>query len=297
MLTAATNMLLRRTVRRWFDSEPDLPTVRRKLDALIARTDALSAQYSVTQPGQADGAALHLIAPKQALPAGAPLTLYFHGGGYMVGGLASHAAFCARLARATGGSVLFADYRLAPEHRFPAAFDDGVAAYAAAAARAGGKLFVAGDSAGGGLALAVAQAARAASGREPDGLILFSPWADLTLSGASMAANAATDVMLSTKILMRMRAAYLGAHDPADKRASPLFDPNAHLPPVLLIYSATEVLRDDSTRLAAQLGGAGTRVVNVPFRGMPHVFPLFRILPSAGRALRAVADFAAAPAG
>ncbi len=293
MLTAFTNMLLRRTVRRWFDSEPDPKIVRRKLDQLIGRTDAMPSRYSATPAGQAEGAALHLIAPKRPLPPSAPLTLYFHGGGYVVGSLASHGAFCARLANRTGGTVLFADYRLAPEHRYPAAFEDGVAAYKAALAQATGKLYIAGDSAGGGLAIAVAQAARAEALREPDGLILFSPWTDLTLSAPSMVSNAATDVMLSTKILIRMRSAYLNAHDTADRHASPLFNPNAHLPPVLLIYSLAEVLRDDSTRLAAQLRAAGTTVVEAAFRGMPHVFPLFRVLPASRRALREVAGFTA----
>ena len=286
-------MLLRRTVRRWFDLEPDVAIVRRKLDAFIGRIDALPGGYSAAPVGQAGGATLYAIAAERGVAPDAPLTLYFHGGGYIVGSLASHAAFCARLARQTGGTVLFADYRLAPEHRFPMAFEDGVAALQEASLRARGRLFVAGDSAGGGLALAVAQAAVTLGIRQPDGLILISPWADLTLSGQSMVANAASDAMLSTKILIRMRAAYLDDNDPADRRASPLFDPNIRLPPVLLIYSTSEVLRDDSTRLAAQLRRGGTEVVEMPFHGMPHVFPLFRILPAAGRALKEVGKFVA----
>lgn len=293
MLTAVTNMLLRRTVRRWFDLEPDVATVRRKLDAFIGRIDALPGGYHATPAGQAGGAMLHAIGRERGAAPGAPLILYFHGGGYIVGSLASYAPFCARLARQTGGTVLFADYRLGPEHRFPAAFEDGVAALQEASSRTQGRLFIAGDSAGGGLALAVAQAAVAQGLRQPDGLILISPWADLTLSGPSMVKNAAADAMLSSKILIRMRAAYLDDKDPADRRASPLFDPNTHLPPVLLIYSLTEVLRDDATRLATQLRRGGTEVTEVPFRGMPHVFPLFRILPAARRALREIAKFVA----
>jgi epsilon-lactone hydrolase len=293
VLTAVTNMLLRRTVRRWFDLEPDVATVRRKLDAFIGSIDRLPHGYSVVPIGQAGGATLYLIAPERSAPADAPLTLYFHGGGYIVGSVASHAAFCARLARQTGGTVLFADYRLAPEHRFPAAFEDGVAALQEAVVRGRGRLFIAGDSAGGGLALAIAQAALAQGMRQPDGLILISPWVDLTLSGPSMVENAANDAMLSTKILIRMRSAYLDSQNPADRRASPLFDPNIRLPPVLLIYSLAEVLRDDATRLAAQLRRGGTHVVEVPFKAMPHVFPLFRILPAAGRALREIGKFVA----
>jgi epsilon-lactone hydrolase len=141
------------------------------------------------------------------------------------------------------------------------------------------------------LALAVAQAAVVQGIRQPDALILISPWTDLTLSGPSMVTNAAADAMLSTKILIRMRGAYMELQDPADRRASPLFDPNARLPPVLLIYSESEVLRDDSTRLAAQLRARGTRVVAAAFKGAPHVFPLFRILPSAGKAMKEIGAF------
>lgn len=292
MLTTATNMLLRRTVRRWFESEPDVVVVRRKLAGFIGMTDP--PPRAVSPAGQAGGGTMLLYEPPGGAGSRAPLTLYFHGGGYMVGNAMTHGALCARLARLSGGYVLFVDYRLAPEHRFPAAFEDGVAAFEAAAGRAQGKLFVAGDSAGGGLALAVAQAAVAQGLRQPDGLMLLSPWTDLTLSGESMGSNGSHDAMLSMKILVRMRTAYLNGQDPADRRASPLFDPNPHLPPVLLIYSGSEVLRDDATRLAAQLRAGGTVVREVCVAGAPHVFPLFRMLPSARKAMGEIAKFVGA---
>jgi acetyl esterase/lipase len=97
--------------------------------------------------------------------------------------------------------------------------------------------------------------------------------------------------MLSMKILTRMRGLYMGTHEPADRRASPLFDPNARLPPTLLIYSDSEVLRDDSKRLEENLSRGGTVVRAVAFRGKPHVFPLFRIVPGAGRALKVIRGF------
>jgi acetyl esterase/lipase len=294
VLTAITQLLLRRTVRKWFDSEPDVKVIRRKLDRFVGSTDGMARGWHAVPDGAAGGGQLHLIV-REGLPADAPLILYFHGGGYIVGGLASHGAFCSRLGQAVGGRVLFADYRLAPEHHFPAALEDGIAALRHAGATASGRLFIAGDSAGGGLALAVAQAAVAQQGAEgvrvPDGLILISPWTDLTLSGASMVENAATDAMLSMKILTRMRAAYLGPQEPADRRASPLFDPNTHLPPTLLIYSDSEVLRDDSTRLAENLRLGGTAVTERAYRGKPHVFPLFWSVPGAGRAVRDIEEF------
>src|ERR1700733_15166922 len=291
MLTALTNMVLRRTVRRWFEHDTDVQETRRKLDRFVGSTDAPPGGWGATDAGMAGGAALHLIGPRDAPAENAPLVLYFHGGGYIVGSLTGYLAFCARLAREVSGRVLFAEYRLAPEHPFPAAFEDGVAALQHAAGLAKGKLYIAGDSAGGGLALAVTQAAIAQGTRVPDGLMLICPWADLTLSGRSMTENAATDSMLSMKILIRMRGLYLNGEDPADRRASPLFDQNVHLPPVLLVYSTTEVLSSDSIRLALKLRGGGTQVTEVAVEGKPHVFPLFKIVPGAGKAVKAMGEF------
>jgi monoterpene epsilon-lactone hydrolase len=300
MLTRLTHFILRRTVKRWFDSDTDVRETRRKLDAFIGRTDRLRRGWVVTAQGAATGAAqeaagpqqagsgLHMIAPKQGVAEDAPLIVYLHGGGYMVGGLASHAAFCSRLGHALGGRVLFVDYRLAPEHPFPAAFEDGVAAWQAAIGLAGGRLYIAGDSAGGGLALAVAQAALAGGLRAPDGLILLSPWTDLTLSGKSLSDNAATDSMLSRKILTKMRDLYLAGGEPGDRRDSPLFDANVKLPRTLVIYSQSEVLRDDSTRLAKKLRAGGTEVTAEVFEGVPHVFPLLTTVPAGKRALKKV---------
>ncbi len=291
MITTLTHILLRRTVRRWFEQEPSPAVIRTKLDGFIGGIDKMSGAYRATPVGAAGGAALHLIAPAKGVAEDAPLVLYFHGGGYIVGGLTSHGAFCARVARAAGGRVLFADYRLAPEHPFPAAFEDGLAAYRHAAEIAPGKLFIAGDSAGGGLALAVAHAAMAAELRAPNGIILMSPWTDLTLSGSSMISNAASDSMLSMKILTRMRGYYLGLTEPGDRRASPLFDPSNKLPPTLILYSESEVLEGDSTRLAQKLRGGGTLVTARGWNGKPHVFPLFKTLPAAGAALKEIAKF------
>jgi acetyl esterase/lipase len=296
VLTAITHALLRRTVRRWFESEPDYPTLRGKLNRFVGMLDAMPGGWQAAPVGTAAGATLYAIQPQANPPPDtAPLVLYFHGGGYIAGGLPTHGAFCARLAKSIGGRVLFAYYRLAPEHPFPAAVDDGIAALRHAGMLAKGPLFIAGDSAGGGLALAVTQYAIAHAAEEslrvPDGLVLLSPWTDLTLSGASMVSNGASDSMLSMKILARMRAAYLAAQEPADRRASPIFDPNTHLPPTMLVYSATEVLRDDATRLADNLRLGGTPVTESVYPGKPHVFPLFWAVPGAGAALREMADF------
>jgi acetyl esterase/lipase len=290
MLTAFTDFLLRRTVKRWFANDADVRNTRRKLARFIGLTDRLSSAWKITPAGPG----LFIIAPTDTHPGDAPLVVYMHGGGYIVGGLPSHAAFCARLGKALGARILFADYRLAPEHPFPAAFDDGLAAWRAATGMATGQLYLAGDSAGGGLALAVAQAAIAQGLRAPDKIILLSPWTDLTLTGESLAATAATDSMLSVPIVDKMRTLYLAGHDPADARASPLFDANTKLPPTLLIYSTTELIADDSRRLARQLRAGGTLLTEAPFDGLPHVFPILPAVPASRRALKQIAAFGAA---
>ena len=110
----------------------------------------------------------------------------------------------------------------------------------------------------------------------------------MTLSAPSLSENAASDSMLSVKILSKMRAFYLGDRDPADPRASPLFDARTHLPPTLVMYSQSEVLRDDSTRLIEKLRAGGTTVTTHAVDGMPHIFPLLSTLPAAGPALEVV---------
>jgi acetyl esterase/lipase len=292
MLTAITHALLRRTVKSWFANDTDVEDTRRKLDRFVAITDHMPRGSVATELGHVGSATLYTIAPP-GLPPQAPTILYLHGGGYIVGSLTSHGAFCARLAKAVGGRVIFVEYRLAPEHPFPAAFEDCLAAWRMIADFQAGPIVLAGDSAGGGLALAVAQACLAEALRFPDRLLLLSPWADMSLSGASMVANEAKDSMLSAEILARMRDNYIQTGDPSDIRASPLLGPLTALPPTLILCSKTEVLRDDSRRLAEAMRSAGTQVTLSEFAGQPHVFPLFRILPAAGRALAEVRGFVA----
>ncbi|HTZ69620.1 MAG TPA: alpha/beta hydrolase, partial [Acetobacteraceae bacterium] len=141
--------------------------------------------------------------------------------------------------------------------------------------------------------LAAVQAAIARGHRRPDGLILFSPWLDMTLSGRSMSENASSYAMLSVKILTRMRGLYLQGEDPTDRRASPLFDQCLELPPTMLVYSTAEILTADAARFAAKLRNTGTPLTELAAPGKPHVYPLFRMVPGAAAALRTVADFVA----
>lgn len=267
MLTAATNLLLRTTVRRWFERD-DVPAMRRKLDRMQGLLDAAPAGEAVgpglVRYGAGDG----------------PGVLYLHGGGYIVGGPASHGAFCARLSRAVGGPVVLVEYRLAPEAPYPAALEDAAAAWDAVAAD-GRRLWLAGDSAGGGLALALAQRLATAE-RRPERVLLISPWLDFTLSGDSMSDCAARDAVLSAAILGRMRDCYAGGQ----VLLSPLDGRVAGLPPVRIVCSSDEVLRDDSRRLAARVREAGGDVVLREWKRQPHIFPVFKLLPAAAPALR-----------
>ncbi len=275
MLTAATHLLLRATVKRWFERD-DVPAMRRKLGRMQSLLDPMP-KVAVT---------LGPVGGTQwigGLDGPGPATLYCHGGGYIVGGMASHGPFCARFAAAAGGPVLFVDYRLAPEHPHPAALEDVWNAWRAVADRPGA-LWLAGDSAGGALALAVAQRAVTEGGRLPERLLLISPWADFSLTAESLRTNAARDPVLSAAILERMRGAYFGGDAPAE--ASPLAADMRGLPPVRLVCSDSEVLRDDSRMLAERLRRAGVDLAFREFAGQPHIFPVFKLLPAAGEAVR-----------
>lgn len=207
----------------------------------------------------------------------APPALYLHGGGFQIGGVASHAGLAARLAAAAGLRLLVPEYRLAPEHRYPAAADDAFAVW-----RALGPVPVLGDSAGGALALLTALRARDDGLAPPRALALISPWLDLSLSGDSYTRLAGKDPFSQPAQLRAMARSYLGRGGPApdDARASPLFADLAGLPPVLVHAGACDITLDD----AARLPGAEIEV----FPGMCHHFQMFEALPQAQASVAAI---------
>lgn len=221
--------------------------------------------------------------------------LYLHGGGYIFGSPQTHRQLTLALARLADAPVWALDYRLAPEHQLPAALDDAVAAYRwLAAAEPNRGIVIAGDSAGGGLAVATAVALRdhAPELPAPRALVLFSPWTDLGGTGGSNASNSESCAMFTAASIVAAGKLYLGAADPADPRGSPLFADLHGLPPMQIFAAAEEVLLDDSRRLAARLRdcGAPPELHIVP--GVPHVWPLFaRLLPEGRESLRAVKRF------
>ncbi|MGC0377064.1 alpha/beta hydrolase [Streptomyces sp. SAI-229] len=200
--------------------------------------------------------------------------LYLHGGGYVVGSPDTHAGLVGELARRAGLRALSVDYRLAPEHPFPAAVDDGLAAYRAllAAGTDPRDLVMAGDSAGGGLTLATLLAAREAGLPQPAAVAVFSPWTDLTLSGESIRSKEDADPLFTEAGIRAYADLYVGTGDRTHPLASPLFADLTGLPPLLVQVGANEVLLDDAVRLAGRAGAADVEVTLEIGPGLPHVF-------------------------
>jgi epsilon-lactone hydrolase len=233
-----------------------------------------------------------------ALPAlrlpGCPVLLWFHGGAYVVGSPRTHGAMAAALATRAGTGLVLPDYRLAPEHPFPAAVEDAAAAWAALRAEglAANSIAVGGDSAGGGMAIGLLRALIATGEDLPAAAVVFSPWVDLTASAGSLRSLAWRDVMIPVRRFKEIRDLYLAGADPRDPRASPLFGSFRGGPPVLIQSSRAEVLRDDARSLAARLRADGVAVVHDECRGVPHVWQIYQgTLPEADAALDRAATF------
>ncbi|TNF21747.1 MAG: alpha/beta hydrolase [Rhodobacteraceae bacterium] len=218
-----------------------------------------------------------------------PLILYLHGGGYIFGAPRTHRALLACLSAQTGCPALLPDYRKAPEHGFPAALDDAMAVYRQVMHRPGG-VILGGDSAGGGLALALLAEVLRQGLPQPLGLFAFSPLTDMTCSGASLRDNAERDALLPAGRTGEIAGMYLQGADPRDPRASPLFAGFTGASPIWLTASDCEILRDDTCRMAARLRDQGVAVSERIEPGLPHVWPLFHnLLPEARRTLRLLA--------
>jgi len=214
--------------------------------------------------------------------------LYLHGGGYTVGNPELYRIFTWRLAEAGCCGVLAIDYRLAPENPYPAAVEDALAAYRwlLDEGHDGHDLAVAGDSAGGNLTLVLLQRLREEGLPMPASAICFSPWTDLTGSGASVILNARRDPMLPGHRLRDAAELYAPGADHRDPLISPLFADYRGFPPLSLHVGSTEVLLDDSTRVADRARSAGVSVDLNIWPAQPHVFPvLARVIPEGRQAL------------
>jgi len=212
--------------------------------------------------------------------------LFFHGGGYCSGSIVSHRRMATEAGRAARARALAVEFRLAPEHPFPAAYDDALAAwrflrYQGFPAR---KIAVGGDSAGGGLTLALLMRLRDLKEALPACAWLVSPWTDLTLSGETLTTKDHVDPLLHTPYLEELAQAYAPPGvDRRDPRISPLFGELAGLPPLIIQVGSNETLLADSTRLAAAAGAAGVSVTLEIWPRMIHAWPLWNARLNDGR--------------
>lgn len=291
----AVRYLVRRPLERCGPSEADyVATARRVFELGAARNANVGSDVRVI-PIDVDGIRGEWIVARDTRTVERAI-LYAHGGAYVACRPLGYRRFAAELARATGAAVFVLDYRRAPEHRFPAALDDAVAAYDALRVRlAPEQIALAGDSAGGNLALATLLALRARHGvaRPVASVTVFSPWADLTSSGASVTENADSDDMIPPGP-GNPATIYAGGASLEDPLVSPLFGDYSAGPPMLAFASTIEVLRDDSVRLIERARRDGVEATLVLERDMPHVWPIFGgAVPESRRALAAAAAFIA----
>src|SRR5208282_5901363 len=213
---------------------------------------------------------------------------YFHGGGFFFGSLNTHRHLVSRLVAAAGITGFSIDYRLAPEHQLPAALDDALAAYRWLVGQglAGNRIVLVGDSAGGNLAAATVLRLREAKLPSPGGLLLISPWLDLTQSGASYQLRAAADPMLTHQTLCEVARIYVGAFDARHPWASPVNGELSGLPPVMIQVGTDEVLLSESLAFAEKAALQGINVRLHVWPEMVHDWPLFHaMLPQGTRAI------------
>lgn len=224
--------------------------------------------------------------------------LYLHGGGYVSGSGAFYLQVAAHLSAAAGCAVLLPDYRLAPEHPFPAGLEDCIEAYlwlrdhrpdGAAPALS---IFIAGDSAGGGLTLAMLLALRDRGLPLPNAAIPLSPFTDLTLSGESLQSEAEIDPIMHPRCLPDFVSCYVPESETRNPLASPLFGDYTGLPPLLIQVGEHEIIRDDSVRVAVRAQAAGVEVTLEVWEGMFHVFQSHEpLLPEAHEAFAHIGQF------
>jgi monoterpene epsilon-lactone hydrolase len=284
------NALLRRLVRPMWRPELTIDQLRHH----AARTDARLARrrQAVVTEAVALGGVPATWFGEPELAARNGTLLYLHGGAWCVHLPALYAAFAARLSDATGLRVLLVDYRLAPEHPFPAAVDDCFNVYRALLGGPTGRpLALAGDSAGGNLSLVTLMRVRDAQLPLPDCAVLVSPATDLVPGGPSMRYNAHADPMFSPGAIDLVPQNYCAGADRSQPALSPLHGDWSRLPPLYFVAGSTEMLLDDAVRAHDRALQAGTDSRIDVWPDLPHVFPLFEMLPEAGRAFAEIVAF------
>jgi epsilon-lactone hydrolase len=294
------NSFLRHAVKRPLQDGITPSSARlaiRLLEMITPGNRGIAHSYSV----ETAGVPCEVVAPRRPITP-RRVVLYLHGGGFFAHLPRRYKRFARTLADAMGATVYLPAYRLAPEHRFPAATDDCLAVYRKLIedGHPAGSICLMGDSAGGNLALVTLLRSRDEELALPSCAIVLSPGADLTFSGASYAGNAEADPFIPVKALAQLVPLYVDADQVRNSYVSPMLGDYAGLPPIRFLVGSTEVLLDSSLTTAAAARRAGVDVSLQVWRDMPHVFPLFNFLPEGRMAMCDMAMFfdghAAAPA-
>ncbi len=294
------NRALTWALRRWIKPKSDRNRDVKAARALTARVPFRAKLKRGWRIRAGHGAALkgEWIEPKAPNHAARQrCILYFHGGAYIAMSARTHRSVTSRLAVRSNTSLFALDYRLAPEYPFPAALEDALAAYRAliAAGIEPTRLVLAGDSAGGGLALALLVALRDRHEQLPAAALLFSPWTDLAATGDSIAVNDASDALLFGSWIAPEARHYLGETPATNPLASPYYAELNGLPPLFIQVSDSEVLLDDSRRVFENAKKVGVEATLQIWRGVPHGWQIFApVLPEARAALREASAYIAA---
>ncbi|HEX7097209.1 MAG TPA: alpha/beta hydrolase [Acidimicrobiales bacterium] len=270
----------------------DLNELRARIDATMGRLPLAEG----TSAKEVDAGGVRAIVCARDAAQDDAVLLYFHGGGYRMASALAYRSYGSHLASACKARVVLVDYRLAPEHPFPAAVEDAVAAYRwlLDEGTPPNRIVVGGDSAGGGLTGALLLAAVQRGLPLPAGGVCLSPWADLTITAASYDTRKDTDKMFGREAALQARSVYLGDHDPTDPLASPVFGDWTGMPPLLIQVGDTESLLDDAARLASVASAAGVDVTHHVYPEMPHVWQLnYPAFPEAVDAVNEIAEFIA----
>ena len=242
------------------------------------------------QPADAGGVPAEWFIPDEAEDG---VILYLHGGAYALGSVNAHREFLSRLTKAIGKRILAIDYRLAPEHPYPAAVEDAVAAYHWLLGQGivPAQIIIAGDSAGGGLTLAALLTLRDGGQPMPAGAVCISPWTDLALTGDSMRGKADVEIVLDRESLAMFAALYAGDQPLTNPLISSLYADLTGLPPLLIQVGTDEILLDDSLRFAKNAEAAGVEVELSVWDGMFHVFHMFPFFAETREAVAQIAGF------
>jgi len=242
------------------------------------------------QPISVDGIPAEWISVQDA---NMGVILYLHGGAYALGSIKVHREFIARLAWTTKMRCLAINYRLAPEHPYPAALEDATTAYRWLLNQGvnASQIFISGDSAGGGLTLGTMVILRDAGEQLPAGGICISPWTDLTLTGTSILSKAKVDPILDPASLQMYAKFYAGEFELTNPLISPLYSNLQGLPPLLIQVGEDEILVDDAVRLAEKARAMGVDVTLEIWDELFHVFHMFPFLPESKKAVEGIADF------